>query len=166
MIQVGEVYGWIRELRARFASVVTRDGTEYLIPNEDLITTQVVNWSFSDRNVRLKVPVGVSYGCDPHKAMDLMLKVARTVDRVLPEPPPACLMTGFGDSSVDLELRVWISDPENGLANVRSDVLKGVWDAFKEHGIEIPFPQRDVHIRDVRTGEPIRLAGGGKPDGD
>lgn len=157
VIQIGEVYGWIRELRARFASVVTRDGTEYLIPNEDLITTQVVNWSFSDRNVRLKIPVGVSYGSDPHRAMDLMLQVSRKVGRVLADPAPVCLMTGFGDSSVDLELRVWINDPEKGVANVQSQVLVGVWDAFKEHGIEIPFPQRDVHIK-----ENVRLEHAGR----
>ena len=159
VIQIGEVYGWIRELRARFVSVVTRDGTEYLIPNEDLITTQVVNWSFSDRNVRLKIPVGVSYGADPHRVMELMLQAARGAGRVLAEPGPVCLLTGFGDSSVDLELRVWIDDPENGVANVRSDILVRVWDAFKEHGVEIPFPQRDVHIK-----EPVRVVGGPEPD--
>ncbi|NJB67571.1 small-conductance mechanosensitive channel [Desulfobaculum xiamenense] len=147
VVEVGGVYGWITDLRARFVSVVTRDGKEILIPNEDLITSQVVNWSFTDRNVRLKIPVGVAYGCDPRKAIELMLDAARAVPRVLSNPEPVCHLVNFGDSSVDLELRLWIQDPENGLVNVRSAVLLGIWDRFRDNGIEIPFPQRDVHIR-------------------
>jgi small-conductance mechanosensitive channel len=147
VIEVGDSYGKIQSLGARYVSVVTRDRFEYLIPNEDLITQQVINWSFSDRLVRLKVGVGVSYGTDIHKAMALMIQAARGVERVLEEPGPVCQLKNFGDSSVDLELRIWIGDPENGISNVGSAVRLAIWDAFQEHHIEIPFPQSDVHIK-------------------
>ena len=150
VIQVGDVYGWITSLRGRYISVATRDGKEYLIPNEDLITQQVVNWSFSNRQVRLKVPVGISYKADPHQAIGLIIQAASSKSRVLADPGPICNLVGFGDNSVDLELRFWIEDPQNGLANIRSEVLLDVWDRFKEAGIEIPFPQRDVHL-DVQS---------------
>lgn len=146
VIQVGTVYGWITDLRGRYVSVVTRDGKEYLIPNEDLITQQVINWSYTNRKIRLKVPVGISYGSDPRKAMDLVVDAAHEVPRVLEEPGPVCRLIGFGDSSVDLELRFWIEDPQNGTVNVTSTILLGIWDRFQEHGIEIPFPQQDVHL--------------------
>jgi small-conductance mechanosensitive channel len=146
VIQVGTVYGWITDLRGRYVSVVTRDGKEYLIPNEDLITQQVINWSYTNRRIRLKVPVGISYGSDPRKAMDLAVEAANEPERVLKDPGPVCRLMGFGDSSVDLELRFWIEDPQNGTANVRSNILLGIWDRFQEHGIEIPFPQQDVHL--------------------
>lgn len=127
-------------------SVATRDRTEYLIPNEDLITTQVINWSFSDKLVRLKIVVGVSYDSDIHKVMQLMVEAAVNIPRVLANPKPACQLKNFGDSSIDMELRIWISDPANGISNVSSGVRVAIWDIFKTHGIEIPFPQRDVHI--------------------
>lgn len=146
VIEIGGVYGWITQLRARFVSVVTRDGKEYLIPNEDLITSQVVNWSYTDRKVRLKVPVGVAYGTDVRRALALMTRAASGVPRVLAEPGPVACMLGFGDSSLDLELRVWIEDPQNGVTNVLSDLRLAVLDAFRDAGVAIPFPQRDVHI--------------------
>ena len=147
VISVGDTYGWINSLGARYASVVTRDGTEFLIPNEDLITQQVVNWSYSNNAVRLRIPVGISYNADVRLAIKLCLEAAAEAQRVIAEPRSACLLKGFGDSSVDLELRFWIEDPQNGTANVRSEVLLLIWDKFHEHGIEIPFPQRDLHIR-------------------
>lgn len=147
VITVGETYGWINSLGARYASVVTRDGTEYLIPNEDIITQQVVNWSYSNNAVRLKIPIGISYKSDVRLAMKLCLEAAAEVPRVLESPAPVCLLTGFGDSAVDLQLRLWIDDPQNGVSNVKSVVLLLVWDKFHEHGIEIPFPQRDLHLR-------------------
>ncbi len=147
VIEIDGTYGWINNLRARYASVITRDGTEHLIPNEDLITQRVINWSFTDNLVRVKVPVGVSYGADPHQCIQLVLDAANAVSRVLKDPAPTCPLRGFGDSSVDLELRFWISDPSNGVANVQSEVLLKIWDVFKENKIEIPFPQRDLHIR-------------------
>jgi len=149
VIEVGDSYGRIQSLGARYVSVVTRDKFEYLIPNEDLITQQVINWSFSDRLVRLKIGVGVSYDTDIHRTMSLMVQAARKVDRILEEPAPVCQLKNFGDSSVDLELRIWIGDPENGISNVGSAVRLAIWDVFKEHRIEIPFPQRDVHVKSL-----------------
>lgn len=147
-ITVGETFGWIRELRARFVSVVTRDGREYLIPNEDFITTQVINWSFSDRYVRLDVPFGVAYDSDPHEVVDIAIAAAASVDRVVATyRPPVCWMTEFGDSSINFLLRFWIEDPQQGLTNIRGKVMMALWDAFKENGISIPFPHREVIIK-------------------
>ena len=147
VVEIDGTYGWINNLRARYASVITRDGTEHLIPNEDLITQRVINWSFTDNLVRVRVPIGVSYGSDPHQCIQLILNATNSVERILKSPEPRCLLNGFGDSSVDLELRMWIADPSNGVGSVRSEVLLKVWETFKENGIEIPFPQRDLHIR-------------------
>lgn len=147
VIEVGSTYGRIQSLGARYVSVATRDKTEYLIPNEDLITTQVINWSFSENLLRLKIIVGVSYNSDIHEVMRLMVEAAIGVPRVLTNPKPVCQLKNFGDSAIDMELRIWISDPENGIANVSSEVRIAIWDTFKEQGIEIPFPQRDVHIK-------------------
>jgi small-conductance mechanosensitive channel len=147
VIEASGVQGTVLSLNARFTSVLTRDGKEYLIPNENLITNEVVIWTHSDSNVRLKVPAGISYNADPRLAIRLMEAAALQTPRVLPSPPPLARLMGFGDSSVDLEVRIWISDPEEGVVNVMSDVLLNIWDAFKEHGIEIPFPQRDLHLR-------------------
>ena len=148
-IGIEQTYGWIQKLGARYVSVVTRDGVEHLIPNEDLITNRVENWSYSDDNVRFKVPVGISYRADVRKAMAQCIEAAQAVARVLDSPKPICLLKGFGDSSVDLEVRFWINDPRNGVSNVKSEVLLGIWDRFHEHGIEIPFPQRDLHLKSV-----------------
>ncbi|NQU62640.1 MAG: mechanosensitive ion channel [Rhodospirillales bacterium] len=147
VIVVGNTYGWIKSLGARYASVITRDGTEHLIPNEDLITQRVENWSFSDNLVRLHIAVGISYKSDVRKAIECCLEAAKRTERVLDHPKTVCLLTGFGDSSVNLEIRVWINDPPNGVSNVKSEVFLNVWDLFHERGIEIPFPQRDIHIK-------------------
>jgi len=147
VIAVAGTYGWVKSMGARYASVVTRDGIEHLIPNEELITTRVENWSYSDRNVRLKLPIGIAYDADIRKAMELCLEAAGEVKRVLSRPEPRCLLIGFGDSAIDLELRIWIADANQGIRNVSSDVQLLVWDKFQEHGIGIPFPQRDVHIK-------------------
>lgn len=146
-IALGDTFGWIRELRARFVSVITRDGREYLIPNEDFITQQVVNWSFSDKNIRLDVDFGVSYDSDPHEVMRIAIESTAAVDRVLETPTPVCWMTAFGSSSLDFKLRFWIQDPQGGLTNIRGKVLIALWDAFKEAGINIPFPHREVLMR-------------------
>lgn len=147
VIEIEGTYGWINSLRARYASVITRDGKEHLIPNEDLITNRVINWSFSDRNVRVRVPVGISYDSNPKQAIELCLEAAQSIPRTLQEPNPKCLVVGFGDNAIEMELRFWIDDPSNGVGNVRSEVLLAIWDKFKENGISIPFPQRDLHIR-------------------
>jgi small-conductance mechanosensitive channel len=146
VVELGDVYGWVKQMGGRCVSIVTRDEKEYLIPNEDLITQQVVNWSYSNRKIRLKAPVGISYNADPHRAIELIVGAAKGHPRILTDPAPRCLLRGFGDNSVDLELRFWIEDPQNGVANITSEVLLRVWDALKAHDIEIPFPQRDVHL--------------------
>lgn len=148
-IGVAGTYGWIQSLGARYVSVVTRDGIEHLIPNEELIVTRVENWSFSGKRVRLKIPVGVSYGTDVHQAIALCIEATEGLDRIVSDPKPVCLLKGFGDSSVDMEIRFWISDPQGGVSNIKSAVLLRVWDLFHENGIEIPFPQRDLHLRSV-----------------
>jgi len=141
-------FGQIRRIGVRAVSLTTRDHKEYLIPNENLMTTQVENWSYSSKNVRMQVPVGISYNADIVEAEKLMLEAAKSVDRVLPAPPPTVWLDGYGDNSVNFVIHCWINDPEEGLGNVRSNVLKKLWALFKENGIEIPFPQRDFHLRD------------------
>lgn len=146
-ITLGETFGWIRELRARFVSVVTRDGREYLIPNEDFITHEVINWSFSDELVRLDVPFGVSYNSDPHQVAALAIAAAQSCKRVYAYKTPVCWLTEFGDSSLNFLLRFWITDPREGLTNVRGQVLLALWDTFKENNISIPFPHREIIMR-------------------
>ena len=154
-ISLGDTFGWIRELRARFVSVVTRDGREFLIPNEDFITTQVVNWSFTDDLVRLDVPFGVSYDSDPHEVTRLAIEAAGAVDRVVATgKSPVCWLKNFGDSSLDFVLRFWIADPQNGLTNIRGKVMLALWDAFKENEIGIPYPHREV-IMKTPSGEAV-----------
>ncbi|MGR6431184.1 mechanosensitive ion channel family protein [Rhizobium sp. PAMB 3174] len=146
-ISLGETFGWIRELRARFVSVITRDGREYLIPNEDFITQQVVNWSFSSAYVRIDVDFGVSFDSDPHEVVRIAIETAKSIPRVSDYKAPVCWMTAFGASSLDFKLRFWITDPNNGLTNVRGQVLLALWDAFKEAGISIPYPHREIIMR-------------------
>jgi small-conductance mechanosensitive channel len=147
VISVGETFGWVNSLGARYVSVVTRDGMEYLIPNENLITQQVVNWSYSSDQVRLRIRVGVAYNADIRRACALCREAAAEAPRVLETPAPVCLVLGFGESSVELELRLWINDPRNGVGNVKSEVLLRIWDKFHAHGIEFPYPQRDLHVK-------------------
>jgi len=146
VISLGDTFGWIQTLGARYASVVTRDGKEYLIPNEDLITGQVVNWSHSNDFVRLDIYFGTAYGDDPHTVRKLAIDAAKSADRVLSFKAPVCHIVGFGDSSVDYILRFWIKDPTGGLTNIRGNVFLALWDTFREHGISIPFPQREVKM--------------------
>ncbi len=155
-VTLGETFGWIRELRARFVSVITRDGREFLIPNEDFITTEVVNWSFSDQYVRLDVLFGVAYDSDPHEVERIAIGAASSVERVEDRPtppgrkqprPPVCWLIGFGESSLEFKLRFWISDPQEGTTNIRGKVLMAVWDAFQENGIRIPYPHREIIMR-------------------
>lgn len=146
VISVGDSFGWVAALRARYVVVKDRDGVERLIPNENLITSEVINWSYSDRNVRLKLPVQISYDDDPEQAMMLMVEAANSHERVLKDPEAVARLMGFGDNGIDLELRVWVNDPEQGTGSVRSDINLAIWKTFKAHGITIPFPQRDVRL--------------------
>jgi small-conductance mechanosensitive channel len=147
VIEVDGRYGWITGLNARYVSLATRDGKEILIPNENLITEKVTNWSFSNNLVRLDVMIGIAYESDVHLAIRIALDAAAAVPRALKDPKPVCLLKEFADSSVNLELRFWIHDPANGTSNVRSDVMLQVWDLFRTNGISFPFPQRDFTLR-------------------
>jgi len=146
VITIGQSFGWVQAMYARYIVVRNREGVETLIPNENLITSEVINWSFTDRQVRIKIPVQISYNDDPELAMKLMLDASHANKRVIEDPEPACRLIAFADSGIQLELRVWINDPEQGIAGVRSDINLAIWRAFKEHKITIPYPQRDVHI--------------------
>ncbi len=157
-ISLGDTFGWIRELRARFVSVITRDGREFLIPNEDFVTQQVINWSFSDEMVRLDVEFGVSYDADPHVVSELAIKAAMSVGRVDEKRRAVCWMTGFGESSLDFVVRFWIRDPQQGLTNIRGKVLLALWDAFKENGIGIPYPHREIIMKDGASFSPAAAA--------
>lgn len=152
-IAVAGYYGRVDSLGARYASVITRDGVEHLIPNEEFITTRVENWSYSNETLRLRAKVGIHYKSDVRKAIELCLDAAANTKRILSEPKPACLLRGFGDSSIDLEVRFWVRDPMNGRANVTSELLLGIWDRFAEHEIQIPYPQRDLHLRSSDIGQ-------------
>lgn len=146
VIAVGDSFGWVNKIGVRAVSIVTRDGKEHLIPNEDLMTREVENWSYTDRNVRVRIPVKVAYDCDLKLAQELMLRATVESPRVLDTPKSNVWLTAFGDNGVEHEIRVWINDPEGGIGNVKSDVLNRLWALFKEHGIEIPYPQRVVRI--------------------
>ena len=147
VIVVGQTFGWVNKIGVRAVSIITRDGKEYLIPNENLMTEQVENWSYTDRNVRIRIPVGVAYTCNLKLAQELMLRAAMDSPRVLDTPKPNVWLTEFGEFAVRHEILVWINDPESGVGSVRSDVLNRLWVLFKEHGIKVPYPQREVSVK-------------------
>jgi small-conductance mechanosensitive channel len=155
VITIGDRFGVVTELRARYVVVRDRDNVDTLIPNEQLISSEVVNWSYGDRNVRLKLPVQISYNDNPRNAMALLVRAATDHARVLTDPMPVARVKEFADNGINLELRFWIRDPEDGINNVRSDLYLAVWDYFKQAGITIPYPQRDLHLRSGwAAGEP------------
>ena len=149
VIVVGNTFGSVNKIGVRAVSVVTRDGKEHLIPNEKLMTEPVENWSYTSPNIRVHIPVGVAYNCDLPLAQRLMIEAAVASERVLAEPRPTVWLMAFGESSVDHEILAWIRDPEAGVGNVRSEILNRLWLTFREHGIEIPFAQRDINIRSL-----------------
>ncbi|MGF1544365.1 MAG: mechanosensitive ion channel family protein [Parvularculaceae bacterium] len=148
VIEVGDTFGWVTHMGARYVKVRTRDGTAHLVPYDECFENGVVNWSHADRVVRLHAPFGVAYGTKDLRGVKAMAERAATqIDRVVSDPKPVCNLVGFGDSSVDFDLRFWIVDPKNGVANVTSEVMLALWDGLAEMGVEIPFPQRDLHIK-------------------
>ena len=150
LISVGDSFGSISSLNARYVSVAMFDGREVLIPNEDLITQPVQNWSFADSYIRIEINFGVSYDSDPHKVREIAIAAAESHSRVVRNHEKyaiLCHITNFGDSSVDFFLRFFISDPENGISNVRGEVFLALWDAFKAEGVSIPFPHRELIIK-------------------
>jgi small-conductance mechanosensitive channel len=146
-----ESFGWVQALRGRYVVVRDRDGVETLVPNQQLITNPVINWSYSDRKVRLKLPVRISYRDDPELALAVLMHATEDNPRILREPSPVSRLMQFADYGMDLELRFWIADPEAGVNNVRSDVNRAIWRLFRDAGITIPVAQREIY---VRHGEP------------
>jgi small-conductance mechanosensitive channel len=148
VIAVGDSFGHVNKIGVRAVSVVTRDGKEHLIPNENLMTQEVENWSYSSTNVRVHIPIGIAYDCDVHLAQKLMIEAAMTPERVLKVPKPNVWLRAFGENALDHEILVWIKDPEAGVGNVQSEILNRLWELFKEHRIQVPFPQRDIRIKE------------------
>ena len=124
-----------------------RDGVEHLIPNETLISERVENWTHTHSRTRLKLDVGVHYDSDLHHVIAMCEEAARATARVLAEPAPKCLFMEFGESSLNLQVRFWIADAQNGVQNVKSEVLLRIWETFRQRNVEVPYPQRDLHIR-------------------
>jgi small-conductance mechanosensitive channel len=148
VIEVGGTFGWVTEMNARYVTIRTRDGMAHLVPNDQFINQGVTNWSHEDRVVRIHAPFGVSYGTKDLRGLARRAEeTALSVDRVLKSPSPRCNLMEFGDSAINFDLRFWINDPSNGIANVRSDVFMAIWDMLAESGVEIPFPQLDLHVK-------------------
>ena len=147
VIEIEKTFGWITSLGARYVSVRSRDGKEYLIPNEDLITHRVTNWSYSNPQVRLDVPFGVAYGSDLHRVRELAIAAAMQPSRILKSPAPVCHVTEFAESTINFVLRAWIDDPSNGVTNVKGEIMLALYDSFAANGIELPFPQREIRVR-------------------
>jgi small-conductance mechanosensitive channel len=139
-----ENFGWVQELRGRYVVVRDRDGVEMLVPNQQLISNAVINWSYTDPRIRLKLPIRLSYKDDPELALRVLLNACEGQRRVLHEPPPVSRLMHFSDSGIELELRFWISDPQEGVNNVRSDVNRTIWRLFKEHNLTMPVAQREI----------------------
>jgi small-conductance mechanosensitive channel len=142
-----ENFGWVQELRGRYVVVRDRDGVEMLVPNQQLISNAVINWSYTDPRIRLKLPVRVSYHDDPELALGVLLAACEGQSRVLQEPAPVSRLMHFSDSGIELELRFWISDPQEGVNNVRSEVNRAIWRLFKQHNITIPVAQREIVVQ-------------------
>lgn len=151
-------FGWVQELRGRYIVVRDRDGVETLVPNQYLITNSVINWSYSDARVRLRLPVMVSYQDDPEQALALLQHAAADHPRILKEPGPVTRLMSFEDYGMKLEVRFWIADPMNGVNNVRSDVNRAIFRLFRDAGITIPVAQRELRMLPTANHADPRLA--------
>jgi len=140
--------GQVERIGIRAVSVITRDRIEYLIPNENLMTNQVENWSYSAREVRLQVPIGIDHASDIVLAERLMIEAAKATPRVLADPPPEVWLRLFSPHAIEFDIQIWIRDPENGVGNVRSAVLKRLWQLFRDNGVVIPSSEQDIYIRE------------------
>lgn len=149
IIKVGDRFGVVQELRARYIVLKDFDGVSILIPNEQLITGEVVNWSFGEHTIRIRIPVDISYDDDPVKALQLLLAIGKAHPRTLANPPPEALLLSFGDNGLKLELYVWIDDPENGMANIKSEINRSIWREFRDNHIHFPYPQHDIHVKEL-----------------
>jgi len=158
-IQIGDrvdlgnnTVGKVVQIGARATHVLTNDNIMVIVPNSEFINNRVVNWTHIDPRVRLRLGIGVSYGSDPHVVEKLLLEIAKENPNVLTDPAPTVAFKEFGESSLNFELRVWATDMAHRPGNLESQLNFAIWDKFKQNGIEIPFPQRDVHIK-----EPVRV---------
>jgi small-conductance mechanosensitive channel len=151
-VDVGGTVGDITRIGARSTALVTNDNITIIVPNSEFITGRVTNWSIGDPKVRFHIPVGVSYGSDPRLVERLLLEGAAANPHVLKDPPPTVRFVEFGDSSLNFELRVWTIEMVTRPGALRSELNFAIWNTFKQHGIEIPFPQRDLHVK-----EPVQV---------
>jgi potassium efflux system protein len=152
-VTVGDVSGTVSKIRIRATSITDWNRKELIVPNKEFVTGRLVNWTLSDPIVRVEIPVGIAYGSDTEKARERMLEVARANENVLRDPPPSVIFMAFGESSLDFQLRAFTKI--DTLLSVRDQLNMAVDKAFREAGIEIAFPQRDIHVRSVEDTFPI-----------
>ena len=146
LVTIGDSSGRISAMKTRYISVAAGDGREFLIPNEDLVTQKVTNWTYTDKNTLVKVNFGTNYDADPRLVCKLAAEIAAMAPRALKFKPPTCILTEFAEAGMKFSLTFWIADPD-GMDNVKSDVMLALWDAFKHEGIKVPYPVREIRIR-------------------
>ena len=146
LVTIGDSSGRISAMKTRYISVAAGDGREFLIPNEDLVTQKVVNWTYTDKNTLVKIPFGTNYDADPRLVCKLAIETAAAAPRAIKGKPPNCILIEFAEAGMKFSLTFWIADPD-GMDNVKSDVMLALWDAFKHEGIRVPFPVRELKIR-------------------
>lgn len=146
LVTIGDSSGRISAMKTRYISVAAGDGREFLIPNEDLVTQKVVNWTYTDKNTLVKVLFSTNYDADPRLVCQLAVEVAAAAPRAIKNKPPNCIITEFAEAGMKFSLTFWIADPD-GMDNVKSDVMLALWDAFKREGIRVPYPVREIRIR-------------------
>jgi small-conductance mechanosensitive channel len=149
MVDVGGRYGQVRQIATRYTLLRDLDGTETILPNETMVTSPVINRSLTDKDNRIFLPIQVAYGSDLGLVREIMLRAATEHSKVVETPQPAVLLKGFGESGIDMELAVWINTPDEGERLLRSDLNWAIWEAFQKAKIEIPFPQRVLHMADT-----------------
>lgn len=147
LITVGDSFGRVSAMNTRYISVAAGDGREFLIPNEDLITQKVVNWTYTDRNTQVKVNFATDHEADPNLVCKLAVEIASATPRVIVFKPPTCLLAEFAETGMKFSLSFWIADPDAGMDNVRSDVMLALWDAFKRENIHVPYPVREIRLQ-------------------
>jgi small-conductance mechanosensitive channel len=146
LVTIGDSSGRISAMKTRYISVAAGDGREFLIPNEDLVTQKVTNWTYTDKNTLVKVNFGTNYDADPRLVCKLAIEIAATAKRAIKGKPPNCILVEFAEAGMKFSLTFWIADPD-GMDNVKSDVMLSLWDAFKREGIRVPYPVREIRIR-------------------
>ena len=151
-IEVGDVYGDVVNISMRSTTVITNDNIAIIVPNSDFISSKVINWSYNDKNIRFNIPVGVSYNEDPEKIRTILLEIAKSHENILKIPKPEVLFSEMADSSLNFTLRVWTDTYINKPSVLKSQLYFKIFKRFKEEGIEIPFPQRDLHIKNPEFG--------------